>query len=176
MGDQPVTRAKLGELFTAVNALTTQMATLTTQVNNITLNLNNNRNNNNNNNGNDDNNINNRNNRGGGPTQVIRDRNNNNHTTDDSSSEDEEVMTEDGSERGNHHDYRVKADIPLFHGTMGVEEFLDWQIDVDRFFDVMDVPESKQVKMVAIVSLYFRQALMNWNEMMKSHLMYIIAF
>jgi hypothetical protein len=26
------------------------------------------------------------------------------------------------------------------------------------------------------VSLYFRQALMNWNEMMKSHLMYIIAF
>jgi hypothetical protein len=33
---------------------------------------------------------------------------------------------------------------------MGVEEFLDWQIDVDTFFDVMDVPEGKQVKMVAI--------------------------
>jgi len=32
---------------------------------------------------------------------------------------------------------------------MGVEEFLDWEIDVDRLFDVMDVPESKQVKMVA---------------------------
>jgi len=31
---------------------------------------------------------------------------------------------------------------------MGVEEFLDWEIDVDRFFDVMDVAESKQVKMV----------------------------
>ena len=27
--------------------------------------------------------------------------------------------------------------------TMGVEEFLDWQIDVDRFFDVMEVPENK---------------------------------
>ncbi|CAJ2657130.1 unnamed protein product [Trifolium pratense] len=33
---------------------------------------------------------------------------------------------------------------------MGVEEFLDWQIDVDRFFDVMDVPDHTQVKMVAI--------------------------
>jgi hypothetical protein len=80
----------------------------------------------------------------------FRDRNNNNPTTDDSSSEDEEVVTEDGGDRGNHHDYRVKADISLFHGTMGVEEFMDWQIDVDRFFDVMDIPENKQVKMVAI--------------------------
>ncbi|KAI5429096.1 hypothetical protein KIW84_033912 [Lathyrus oleraceus] len=28
-------------------------------------------------------------------------------------------------------------------GTMGVEEFLEWKIDVDRFFDVMRVPENK---------------------------------
>ncbi|CAJ2652834.1 unnamed protein product [Trifolium pratense] len=69
---------------------------------------------------------------------------------DDSNSEEEEVVTEERNNRGNHHDYRVKADIPLFYGTMGVDEFLDWQIDVDRFFDVMDVPEHKQVKMVAI--------------------------
>ena len=69
----------------------------------------------------------------------------------DSSSE-EEVLEEDSAEgdQQKHHDYRVKADIPLFYGTMGVEEFLDWQIEVDRFFDVMGVPESKQVKMVAI--------------------------
>ncbi|KAL9664414.1 hypothetical protein QQ045_019814 [Rhodiola kirilowii] len=44
----------------------------------------------------------------------------------------------------------VSADIPLFHGTMGVEEFVDWQIDVDRFCEVMCVPENKQVNMVAI--------------------------
>lgn len=31
---------------------------------------------------------------------------------------------------------------------MGVEEFLDWQIEMDRFFDVMEIPESKQKKMV----------------------------
>ncbi|CAM8882390.1 unnamed protein product [Rhodiola kirilowii] len=47
-------------------------------------------------------------------------------------------------------DYRVKADIPLFHRTMAVEEFLDWQIEVDQFLEVMGVPENKQVKMVAI--------------------------
>ena len=44
----------------------------------------------------------------------------------------------------------VVGDIPLFDGNMGGEEFLDWLIDVDRFFDVMSVHESKQVKMVAI--------------------------
>lgn len=33
---------------------------------------------------------------------------------------------------------------------MGVEEVLEWQIDVDRFFDVMGVLENKKVKMVAI--------------------------
>ncbi|GAU31033.1 hypothetical protein TSUD_214690 [Trifolium subterraneum] len=64
--------------------------------------------------------------REGGQILGFRDRNNNNPTTDDSSSEDEEVVTEDE------------------------EEFMDWQIDVDRFFDVMDIPENKQVKMVAI--------------------------
>lgn len=57
---------------------------------------------------------------------------------------------DDNEDQHNHQDYRVKADIPLFYGTMGVEEILDCQIDVDRFFDVMGVPESKQVKMVAI--------------------------
>ncbi|CAN0917643.1 hypothetical protein LINGRAHAP2_LOCUS30429 [Linum grandiflorum] len=55
-----------------------------------------------------------------------------------------------GGNQQKHNDYRVKANIPLFYGTMRVDEILDWQIDVDRFFDIMGVPENKQVKMVAI--------------------------
>ena len=66
---------------------------------------------------------------------------------DNSSSEEEHVIDEETEIRNQHHnsDYRVKAEIPLFYGTMGVEEFMDWQIDVDRFFDVMSVPENRQV-------------------------------
>lgn len=52
--------------------------------------------------------------------------------------------------RQDNHDYRVKDDIPFFYETMWVEEFLDWKIDVDRLFDVIDISENKQVKMVEI--------------------------
>jgi len=167
MGDQPVTRADFDDLAATIKAIANQMAalsttttaqitTLTARVDNLANDNNNNnnkrninnRNNNNQNNNNQNNN--NRNNRGGGPTPNISVRYVNNPSDDDSSFDEEEVVIDDGSERGNHQDYRVKADIPFFHGTMGVEEFLDWQIDVDRFFEVMDVPTDKQVKMVAI--------------------------
>jgi hypothetical protein len=74
----------------------------------------------------------------------------------DSSSEEEEEAEEedafnDGEQQGRRpHDYRVREDIPFFHDNMSVEEFLDWQISVDRFFEIMDIPDNKQVKMVAI--------------------------
>ncbi|KAL9669230.1 hypothetical protein QQ045_006773 [Rhodiola kirilowii] len=32
----------------------------------------------------------------------------------------------------------------------GGVEFLDWQVKVDRFFVIMNVPENKQVKMISI--------------------------
>ena len=127
MGDQPVTRVEFEGFAATLKALSNQMTTLSTKVDEIS-NYNNSRN------GDHNRNINNQ----------------NNPSDDDSSFDDEEVVINDGSERGNHQDYCIKADIPPFHGTMGVEEFLDWQIDVDRFFDVMEVPIDKQVKMVAI--------------------------
>ncbi|CAN0846753.1 hypothetical protein LINGRAHAP2_LOCUS4606 [Linum grandiflorum] len=69
----------------------------------------------------------------------------------DSNSEDRNLEADQGGgNQQKHNDYRVKTDIPLFYGTMRVDEFLDWLVDVDRFFDLMRVPENKQVKMVAI--------------------------
>jgi len=57
--------------------------------------------------------------------------NDNNRIIDGSSSEEEEVLTKEGDERRNQYDYRVKADIPLFYRSMGMEEFLHCHIDVD---------------------------------------------
>jgi len=69
---------------------------------------------------------------------------------EDSSYEEEEIVILEGDECGNNHDYRVILIFHYFIERQGMEEFIDWQIDVDRFFDVMNVPETKQVKMVAI--------------------------
>lgn len=68
------------------------------------------------------------------------------------SSSKKEPYEEDAIDNGNRrdHDYWVKAGISLFYGTMRVEEFLDWKIKVDRFFDSMGVPENKQVKIMVI--------------------------
>ncbi|KAL9674865.1 hypothetical protein QQ045_003064 [Rhodiola kirilowii] len=135
MADQPIHRADFervtANLTASLAALTNQMAELATRVNQ----------------------------NGGGegaqrevPVRVPRVERVRAVATEDSSSGEEDPMDVGRDEEENRYDsnYRVKVDIPLFHGTMGVEEFLDWQIDVDRFLDVLGVPESKQAKMVAI--------------------------
>lgn len=45
----------------------------------------------------------------------------------------------------NNHDL-VKAYISLFNKIMGVVEFLDWHIDIARFFDVMGNSESVAIR------------------------------
>ncbi|KAH7565561.1 hypothetical protein JRO89_XS09G0227400 [Xanthoceras sorbifolium] len=46
-------------------------------------------------------------------------------------------------------EYRLKVDIRSFSGTFKIEEFLDWLYEVEFFFQFMDIPDNKRVKMVA---------------------------
>ncbi|XP_057250722.1 uncharacterized protein LOC130591424 [Beta vulgaris subsp. vulgaris] len=158
---EPVTRVDLegvtADFTTALTALTEQMTALTAQENSMQ---------NYTNRGGDRRGEQNRTPRGRGKRTVV---------ADSSSSEEEEVFEEEQSEEDNKsfkHDYRVKADIPLFYGTMGVEEFLDWQIDVDRFFEVMEVLENKHVKMVAVrlkstAAVWWDKLVMQWQRQRK---------
>uniref|UniRef100_A0A6N2LCX1 CCHC-type domain-containing protein n=1 Tax=Salix viminalis TaxID=40686 RepID=A0A6N2LCX1_SALVM len=45
--------------------------------------------------------------------------------------------------------FRMKMDLPSFNGQLQIEGFLDWLAVVERFFDYMDIPEDKKVKLVA---------------------------
>ncbi|CAI8613582.1 unnamed protein product [Vicia faba] len=81
------------------------------------------------------------------PIGVLRGGNNcvifvENSSFEEEEEEEEEPDEDEINDHGNqhNHDYRVKVDIPLFYKTIGVEEFLDWKIGVDRFFDVIGHP------------------------------------
>uniref|UniRef100_A0A6N2MPZ8 Retrotransposon gag domain-containing protein n=1 Tax=Salix viminalis TaxID=40686 RepID=A0A6N2MPZ8_SALVM len=43
--------------------------------------------------------------------------------------------------------FRMKMDLPSFNGQLQIEGFLDWLAVVERFFDYMDIPEDKKVKL-----------------------------
>ena len=37
-------------------------------------------------------------------------------------------------------DFKLKVNISYFNGSLGIEEFLDWLTDMDRFFNYMETP------------------------------------
>lgn len=45
--------------------------------------------------------------------------------------------------------YRPQVDLPCFYGNLDIEAFLDWCYEVESSFEMLDIPENKQVKCVA---------------------------
>jgi hypothetical protein len=91
----------------------------------------------------------------------------------------EDILSEDEEEaeailRGNRrgyqrepdqHMFRMKMDLPSFNGQLQIKGLLDWLVLVERFFDYMDIPEDKKVKLVAYRLLGGASA---WWEQLKS--------
>ena len=47
------------------------------------------------------------------------------------------------------HEYQMKIDLSSFNGHLHIKDFLDWVMEVERFFDYMSIHEDRKVKLVA---------------------------
>ncbi|GKB53548.1 RNA-directed DNA polymerase [Tanacetum coccineum] len=54
---------------------------------------------------------------------------------------------------------RIKADIPTFSRSLNIEDFLDWVSEIEKYFELMDIPEESRVKYVAYK---LRGATLSW--------------
>jgi len=69
----------------------------------------------------------------------------------------------------NAHSFWVKIDLPNFNGHLHVENFLDWILEVENFFNYMQTPEAQQVKLVPYklgggASAWWEQTQNNWRR------------
>lgn len=46
-------------------------------------------------------------------------------------------------------DYRHKVNLPIFKRQLHIKHFLDWIVEIERFFEYMKILEEKKVKLVA---------------------------
>ena len=62
-------------------------------------------------------------------------------------------------------DFILKVDIPFFSGNLNIECFIDWVVDIDRFFDYIDVSKEKRLKLVAC---RLKEGASAWWEMLQN--------
>ena len=51
-------------------------------------------------------------------------------------------------DQGDSGDFHLKVNIPSFNGNLDIEEFLDWLAKVDRFFNYIEIPKERRVRLV----------------------------
>ena len=66
----------------------------------------------------------------------------------------------------NRHDdeFKLKVDIPTFSGDLDIKGFLDWITEVDCFFEYMEIPEERKIKLVAF---RFKGGASVWWELLR---------
>ena len=46
-------------------------------------------------------------------------------------------------------DFKLNVDIPFFSGNLNIEDFINWLVDIYKFYDYMEVPKEKRVRLLA---------------------------